>query len=216
MNIVFNAKYDKILSLGSKCCVKFFIEKILKPPYGNTELFDYIGTSMGQINELIVNDFEDLTTDTYFELLNIIYGEDPIVTNTKYYMRFKHDLRKPEDACGLEFKNKMKRRILRFKQNIEKSKNILFIRQEESNFLRVPYKLQKKSELEELREFIDILHGKYKCGKITVIYINANTDGWNEQHDIFSVKIPSLDYDWKKAHTHLESLFNEKEVMKFI
>jgi hypothetical protein len=113
-----------------------------------------------------------LTNEKYFKPLIIINGESPIITNTKYHMRFLHDLKTPEDATDPVFKEKIQRRILRFKQNIENYKNILFIRQQESYVNRTCYTVNLRSELEELRDFIDILRMKYKCGNINIIYIN--------------------------------------------
>ena len=216
MDIYFNNKYDKILSLGANCSVKFFIKRCLNPPYGETELFDYIGSSMRQINELILNDFEDLTTAKYFKSLIIIRSQSPIITNTKYHMRFLHDLKKPEDASSPVFKDKIQRRILRLKSYIVNSKDILFIRQQESNINRIPYILNLRSELEELRDFIDIIKMKYGCIRLTVIYINLEYDGWNKEHDIFSIKSPCLYNDLKTIHIHMQSLFEEKQVMEFI
>jgi hypothetical protein len=216
MDIFFNNKYDKILSLGSNCCIKFFIKNILRPPYGETELFDYIGTSIKQINKLILNDFEDLTTDTCFQSLIIFNNDEPIITNTKYDIRFKHDLKKLEDISNPLFKEKIERRILRFKQNVVNFKNILFIRQQESNHLRVHNIVNMKSEIEELRRFIDILRMKYSCANITIIYINLDLDGWNKEHDIFSVKISSLNYNWRYAPFIIEAIFNKKKVISLL
>lgn len=210
MNIYFNTHFDKILSLGSNCYPKFFISKILKPSYGETELFDYIGSSMWSINMLILNDFKDIHNDTYFKLKPVLENDDPIVTNIKYNLRFKHDLKTVSDCNTVDFQNKLQRRIGRFKKNL-KSGKVLFIRHQESQTRRIPFSVQR-SEIDELEEFIDILDIKYKCSNVKILYINLDTDGWNERQNIFSVKINSLDYDWANAHKIIATLFEEKQV----
>ena len=218
MDIYFNKKFNKILSLGSNCYPKLFIEKIIKPPYGQTELFDYIGTSMWSIHQLLKNDFVDMINNSYLQLQQTIEGEKPIVINTKYYLRFKHDLKEVPRTKDSEFHKKIKRRILRFKENSIQFDKILFIRHQETQTKRIPFGIQQTqqtcSELEELRHVLDILQVRYNSKNVKVIYINLDTDGWNEKHDIFSVKIDSLDYDWKEAHTVIKTLFEEKKVME--
>ena len=57
---------------------------------------------------------------------------------------------------------------------------------------------------------------KYNCKNVVVIYINLNVDGWNERHNILSVKIDSLDYDSKIADTVIKELFEKKGVMDLL
>jgi hypothetical protein len=217
MDMFFNSKYNKILSLGANCYPKLFISKILKPSYGETELFDYIGTSMWSINLLLLNDFQGLYDKNNFELLQILKCGPYVVTNTKYYLRFKHDLNTVKMAESADFQEKMKRRIDRFKLNVSKNEHVLFIRQQESKKKRLPYNLhENRSEIDELHDFIDTLHMKYNCKKATVIFINLEHDGWNERHDILSIKVDSLDYDWKNAHNYIKQLFEAKKVTELL
>ena len=214
MDIYFARKFNSVVSLGSNCYPKFFISKILKPEYGETQLFDFIGSSMWSINSLLLNDFADLTNPLDFEKIPILENEAPIVTNTKYYLRFKHDLKTLGDLEGVEFRDKINRRIVRFKKTIEYSSKLLFIRYQESQKGRIVYTPLLRSELEELEEFIDIIHIKFKCKSPIVIYINLDIDGWNERRDILSVKVDTLDCDWTKAHKIIETLFIEKNVVQ--
>ena len=218
MHTYFNKKYNKILSLGSNCYSKFFISRVISPPYGETELFDYIGTSMASINQLLLNEFDGLYEPSNFALIQTLEGEEPVVTNTKYYMRFKHDLKKVSDSDSSEFQAKIQRRILRFKKNMTEFDRILFIRRQEIQKGRVYYKGEGllRPEREELDEFIDILKIKYDCPKVTIIYINLEEDGWNDRGDILAVKAESLDCEWEDAHNVIEKLFVEKGVMKLL
>ena len=216
MNTYFNAKFNKILSLGSNCYPKFFISRILNPPYGETELFDYIGTSMSSINQLLLNDFDGLYEPSNFALIHTLEGEGPMVTNTKYYMRFIHDLKKVTDADSTEFQAKIQRRILRFKKNMTEFDRILFIRRQEIQKGRIYYNGEAllRPERLELDEFIDILKIKYNCAKVTIIYINLDEDGWNDRGDILSVKAASLGCEREDPHNVIRELFVEKGVMK--
>jgi hypothetical protein len=215
MDIYFNSKFNKILSLGSNCYPKFFIGRILKPVYGQTELFDYIGTSMWAINMLLLNDFAGLTDIQLFDILPILEGEEPIVTNTKYYMRFIHDLKKVSDSESVEFQEKIKRRIQRFKENMSSFDRILFIRRQEIQKGRIHYNGGlKRPERDELDDFIDILHIKYKCRGVTIIYINLEEDGWNDRGDILCVKAESLGCEREDPHNVIMELFEKKHVIE--
>lgn len=214
MKTYFNAKFNKILSLGSNCYPKFFIKRILNPPYGETELFDYIGTSMALINMLLLNDFEGLYEPSNFALIHTLEGEEPVVTNTKYYMRFIHDLKAVTDADSTEFQEKIQRRIGRFKKNMTEFDRILFIRRQEIQKGRIHYNGGLvRPEREELDEFIDILKIKYNCPDVTIIYINLDEDGWNDRGDILSVKAASLGCEREDPHNVIKELFIEKGVM---
>ena len=217
MDIFFNEKFKRIFSLGSNCYPKFFISKILKPSNRETDFFDYVGASMWSINALLLNDFAGLDDHINFALMPVLEGGEPIVINTKYYLRFKHDLATVANANTVSFKGKMARRLKRFNHGLT-ADSVLFIRQQESQTGRLAYSSPNalRSDAEELDEFIDILHMKYKCKKVVVIYINLDVDGWNERRDVLSVKIDSLDYNWKIAHTVIQQLFEKKGVMDLL
>jgi hypothetical protein len=217
MDTFFNGKFKRIFSLGSNCYPKFFISKVLKPLNRETDFFDYVGASMWSINSLLLNDFAGLYDDKNFALMPILEGAEPIVINTKYYLRFKHDLATVAHATKASFKEKLARRLKRFNAGLT-ADSVLFIRQEESQTGRLAYTSPNalRSDAEELEEFINILHTKYNCKNVVVIYINLNVDGWNEHNNILSVKIDSLDYDWKIAHTVIKELIEKKGVMDLL
>jgi hypothetical protein len=120
-------------------------------------------------------------------------------------------------ATKASFKEKLARRLKRFNAGLT-ADSVLFIRQEESQTGRLAYTSPNalRSDAEELEEFINILHTKYNCKNVVVIYINLNVDGWNEHNNILSVKIDSLDYDWKIAHTVIKELIEKKGVMDLL
>lgn len=213
MNNFFNTRYDKIMSLGSSCFPKFFIENIVKPTPNLTELFDFIGTSMMSINALIRNDFKDMLNPEEFFMMPIMEGFDPIVTNMRYYLRFKHELATVADARTEKFKSQIVRRVERFKNYMTSCSNILFIRYQENDVGRKQYFKKSISEYDEIEIFLAQIRLKYKCNP-TVIYINLEKDGWNAKHNILSVKIDALEQDYKTVDRTIENLFIKKRVIE--
>ena len=95
-------KYDKIISLGSNCYVKFFLKHIKYDQ--ETYFFDNIGSPMWSVCELIKHNFEDVLNFNDYNSEIINKGCARIVTNTKYNLKFKHDLRDLRAGCdGVEF-----------------------------------------------------------------------------------------------------------------
>ena len=96
MNKFFKS-FDKIISLGSNCYIKMFLESHLIKK--ETQFFDYIGSSMWSINELLKNDFKGLYDYKNFEKKHILNkGDIYIFTNNLYYLRFKHDFKQNFDS----------------------------------------------------------------------------------------------------------------------
>ena len=86
----------KIISLGSNCFIKLFLNDINYKE--ETYFFDYIGTSMWSINELIENNFNDLFNKDKFEKKQILFlGKDKYIY--QYYLRFKHDVKQNFNSC---------------------------------------------------------------------------------------------------------------------
>ena len=221
MDSFLNTNYSDILSLGSNCYPKLFISKVVKPANGETQLFDYIGASMWSINALIRADFQDITNPADFAKIPIVKSVPPIVTNTKYYLRFLHDAQTVAAVQNPEFIAKMQRRVDRFTgalsgsgQNQSQSQGqILCIRYQENQAGRVVYPANPvTNEYDELVTFVALVKEKY--GKdVTVIYINTEQDGWNDAHTILSVKIPSLNVDYRIVHAKIKHLFIQKDVV---
>jgi len=216
MNTFFNTKYDKIISIGSNCYPKFFIKNILRPSYGETELFDYLGTSMWSINALLRNDFQDMLIDKEYELMPILNDWGPIVTNKRYHLRFAHDLKTVKDAESSVFKSKILRRVDRFKAILQTSKNLLFIRFQENLERVIHYHTTNTTEYEELTIFISLLKSLYNCENVTILYINSEKDGWNDSHNILSIKIDSLYQKSLTVHNVLQKLFVKKKIIDLL
>lgn len=89
---ILQSKFDKILSLGYNCFFKLSMSN--QCIFQETQLFDYIGTSMWGINQLIKNEYEGLLKPENYKQIKIdTIMPHQIVTNIQYYMRFPHDLK---------------------------------------------------------------------------------------------------------------------------
>lgn len=186
--------YSNIISLGSNCFFKMYIShlKISK----ETNYFDYIGSSMWAIVDLIKNDELDKVFDKKedFENMRIMSkGDDKyIITNRKYYLRFKHNFKQDyqnftntsleDDKLFNNVKESYNRRserlINQFNNFDSNSKPILFLRYEEENDDRIiheEYKdKNKKSEFNYLIEFSNLLKIKYKNLKFHILFFTTN------------------------------------------
>lgn len=211
MDLFLKTKYTNIVSLGSNCYPKLFIQRVIKPTNGETQLFDYIGTSVWSINALLRADFKDLTNVSMTPILDKVR---PIVTNTEYYVRFMHELRNASDAEKPAFKEQIERRIQRFTALMsEPTNNILFIRWQENPKGRIAYpNFPTTTEYEELGTFVALVKEKYGAA-VTVIYINTEQEGWNEARNILSVKISSLAVDVRIAATRIKALFETNKIV---
>ena len=50
------------------------------------------------------------------------------------------------------------------------------------------------------------------CNSVTIIFINTEQDGWNDDKTILYVKVESLDINWKVAAYFIHKLFQAKNV----
>lgn len=188
---------DKYISLGYSCGPKFFISTILKEEY---YVFDYLGSSMWSIIELLNNNFKDFINESLIKKMEITKN-NYIYTNKKYYIRFLHDFdaRKKESLYNKYFYKKLEnaytRRIFRF-LNLFKvfntnSKILGIIRTQEPTSNRIIYDEYKdkfeKSEYFYLCEFSNLLKHMYPQLKFIILYINYFDDlKFDEKYNIIS------------------------------
>jgi len=170
--MIYINKY-KILSLGYNCFIKKYINDIGISQ--ETNLFDYIGTSMWTINKLFENDFIDLFNIDEYENIQILKDGEKVITNKRYYIRFMHDFKNLQNGNDRKlllnndnkkfimntlinynimdemkkrfnsFKETYIRRINRLKNILNTEKNILFIRFEEPQENRIIYNEYKEN-----------------------------------------------------------------------
>jgi hypothetical protein len=150
----------------------------------------------------------------------------PLVTNTRYYIQFAHDARITEDVTKEEFQAKIKRRTDRFDAKMRSAKRILFIRQKgdlSTTSQKRKYNMNiimpviegKPTEEEAIRQFIPLIKSIYGCPSVTMIYLNDEQDGWNEDKTILNVKC-NINMNYKTSHTIIDTLFKEKNVYTLI
>lgn len=180
-------KFDIFLSIGYNCFPKMYISK--KLCNGPTNFFDYIGTSMWSINEILSNDFfigsNKLFNKSDYGKINIrANNASCILGNKKYFLRFVHDIHKPNDINNdnlfNNFVDKYERRAVRFMETLksaqENKQSILFMRIEEKTIIPREY-MEKSSgpgaELEKIKEFSSIVKSKFNGLKFFVIYLTT-------------------------------------------
>jgi hypothetical protein len=232
--------FDKyiLLSLGSNCNVKKYIDTI--KPNNPTQFFDYIGTSMWAINELIENDFTDIFNKDDFENMRTSTKYGDIVTNKKYYLRFLHDLKNIDHdktkvytinnkihVCKAnnfaECKDKYDRRRQRFIDILTSSNKILFIRLEEDNRDRIIYDIYKdklqKSELEYTFDLSNTLKRKYSGLDFMILVISFNHDTtYYQEHNVIVLKMIDIIDEYETADSKIEKLiiFNKAFLLSIL
>jgi len=195
MNIILNGKYDKIISLGSNCFIKFYLRHIKYEQ--ETHFFDYIGSPMWSVYELVKNGFSDVFNIDEYKNEYTIIGQPEIVTNSRYNLKFKHDLSTDKfkflDQFD-EFREKYIRRIERFQDLLTKSsESVLFMRFEEmmeNRIVNCSYKEQNKiSEYEYIKLFSQHLRSNFPQLKFKIIFISkTRNDEVDDENNIVTIR----------------------------
>jgi hypothetical protein len=175
--------HDIVMSLGSDCYTRFFLNGL----YGKkeTQLFDYIGSSMWSINDMIEADFEGLTDVSHYRVRTIIKGAPSMPVHERYNLRFLHDGRvitHNRRRCTLNkmFTDKLVRRAQRFKETITSARNPLFVRVQEKTGILWQPKDFPADEMSEILRFRELIRTKYGVTQCTIVYVNRDYDG---EHD---------------------------------
>lgn len=206
-------KFDIVISIGGNCYPGKYIKKYVKSA---GSIFDNIGAPLWSIIDVISNNWENMFNRDKYELVELYKPEfrpnSPYIVHNGYNLAFPHDVKTISDITP-EFFLKLKGRIQRFEEYCRSANKLLFIRiQRNSNGLIVEYDDSKKSEVELLPLFIELIRSKYGRTQINMIYINTEKDGWNEDKTILFVKIDSLDFRWEDAAETIHKLFVSKNV----
>jgi len=214
-------KYDKVLSLGSNCFIKSFLNfnKIDQ----ETHLFDYIGSPMWGIINLFENDFQNLDNIEDYE--NIQITKDlKIFTNKKYYLRFKHadNICSGKNIINIDAFNKLqaslKRKVQRIKDIFNSNKKILLIRMEQDDKDRIDYEnypLNNEEEFGYVVQFTEMIKSKYPNLIFNIIYITSKGKiDHNKYDNILTLKNTETDMNWNNCNEKLSKIFNKD--IKFI
>jgi len=229
-------KFDDVSSLGYNCYTKLYFNSLKMDK--ETQFFDYIGTSVWSIIELLENDFDGIFDKSNYKIMNIMKtGDDQfLVVNEKYFIRCKHEFKKtldrkfdPEilheyeiDKEELEdFIEKMKRRKERFMNMFASNNSLLFIRYEEDPTGRYDLKQYDEkfniSYMDNLKILSDMFKKINPEKKITILDISHRHDKteYIKEYEIIKIRMRKRIDHWKKAVVEFENTFsNEKKFIE--
>jgi hypothetical protein len=197
------------ISLGYNCYIKRYLDTIRS---SETNLFDWLGTSMWGILSLFQADFKDAFDRSHYSLVKVTTTRRPIVTHNQYYIRVLHD-----DMNT--YTEKYLRRLERLKRLLDDDQtgHILFIRLEESQSARISYDHYKHhyqhDELHYMRLLVEYLVTNYPKLQFSFVYIKPSTGAVPEAtafehlgHRVVQISTGS-ELSWDKCTTQLAELF---------
>lgn len=201
--------YDMV-SLGATCsCKKYITIYIKKDMY---QIFDYVGTSMWSIIELLKNDFAGLLDKDKLVKMNIRSHNELVWTNVTYYVRFLHDLMDAKHINKTIEKNE--RRIARFKSLINQNKPLILLRLEESQKNRIRYeqynKYLDKTEHEYVVELSKWLKLNTKL-KFRILYLGTKDTHYDAVNNIIFIKTNIDEHTWNNCNITMNNLINENK-----
>lgn len=222
----------KWVSIGYNCFMRICIDRsnILKPM---TNFFDYLGTPMWAVHQLIQNDFpSDFFDQTMYKNMfmfkdrkNVMHT-NRIYTHSKYMIRVAHDLPNYNDPSPpfpqLEFDAfvlKYKRRIPRFKQLLEQTRfPLLFFRYQEplenhdiptehEHYYDVP-------EDQQMERFDQMLQQKYPSLRYKILYFQTDVEDQVRGNVIYCkrttrLEFPTIFEDLTIMMNHKKSFFEQ-------
>jgi hypothetical protein len=184
------------ISLGYNCHVKVFIDRLgereerayLHQP------FDWIGTPMWSICEIIESDFADMANREMIPLrAKFTDKPDLFRVHSRYNLTFQHDFGKdvqtiPESKWA-DVSEKYARRIERWKNTLDSGKHILFIRLEMDFAHRIQYPEFQRPHDEKhyVEHFAELM--KEKKIPFTVLFLTTSfPKGFDEERNICSIQ----------------------------
>jgi hypothetical protein len=177
LNLI-KTSFTHIVSLGCNCFPKQWLNKKKLPP-AEFLPFDWVGSSMWSITNLIRTGFEDFPSSE-LKHIRVIEGLNTILTDTKHYIRFLHEIRK-------DIPSKYPRRAKRLMEILDDTNNkILFLRMEEDFRNRLPIAgLPHILEDEEIHLDAFVTCLREKCVSFRIIYINSSIDRDDDDHVLY-------------------------------
>lgn len=211
-----------VVSLGFNCFLRKYMNEFLSIRQ-ETHFFDYIGSPMWAVCELIENDFADIDDAAEYQAMQVTTSET-LITNKRYYLRFKHDFTAVEHQTGNmdtlpDCIAKYKRRAERFKNLLRSSKKILFVRLKEETKDRIflPHDGDKrKPEVQHLKDLSDLLSRKFPQLETKFILIEGTEPSTLPFSAIVPnypdiLRFPSLGTDttWQNCVTKFKETFGD-------
>ncbi len=194
------------ISLGYNCGVKKFLNEGLGINVA-TNFFDFIGSPMWGINELFNCGFNGLTDVSDYKNVKLLENEEPkSLTNTKYSLRFTHDLELNSSVSRIKtVVERYMRRKTRLYNILNSTTQVLFYRYEENMNNRIIHDEYKtkytKKEYEYVKEFSDIIKIKFPKLKFKIIYFTRNIiESQNDHNNILSIDIKNYEpIEWANS-----------------
>jgi len=225
----FIKKFDNISSLGHNCYPKLYFTS--KKIDQETHFFDYIGTSVWSIIELLENDFEGMFDKDNYKIMNIMKDGDNkyLVVNQKYFIRCKHEFKKTllNENCEIDkeelniFIDKMKRRKEKLMNMLSNNKSLIFIRYEEDHtnrrILKDYERKLKTPYIDNLKILSDMFRKINPMKKIIIVnvsHLNDKTE-YIEEYGIIKIKMKKRIECWSQASIEIENAFlNERKFIE--
>ena len=226
----FFKQFNSIQSLGYNCYSKMYLESIKIKQ--ETNFFDYIGTSLWGIIDLLDDNFEGMFDKNNYKIMNIMIDEPDkyLVVNTKYFFRCKHEFKKtlsqnfdnPEilekniiDETELDdYFEKMKRRRDRFINMFSNDSNLLFLRYEEDPFGLISVhsdkiKNQYMDNLIILSGIFKKMNPKKKIIILNISYRNDKTE-YIKDDNIIKIKMKKRIDNWINASKLIDDVIKDE------
>lgn len=231
---IFNNK--SLISLGYNCNPKCFINVIKEK--SETQLFDWIGTTIWGINNLVKNNFSDILNED--KLTDYTFDNYITSMNPKYFFRFYHQrIKQSENKLSKLFNfsisKQYERRIKRFIDLMESDNDIIFLVLEENlpnrietlpeeakeyfpssneNYHEEQHNLNKKY----IKEFCEIISEKYGKENIRVLYFSEYQSNTETNGKVLFLNIKNLTERtndiFKLARTFTKSIVKNFEEVK--
>ena len=217
MNQVFK-KFDNVISLGYNCYVKMYLQS--ERIKCETHFFDYTGTSVWSIIDLLNNKFDGISEAESYKIVKFMDkgANEYVVLQPKYFLRFKHQFKKSLTQNIIntselsEFIERMNRRKERFMNLFTNNDSILFIRYEEDLTDRCYFSEHTDTNL-SIIYLTQILKNINPNKQIYVISLSFEYDKteYLDEHGIMKIKMKYRIDDWLKATQMIrETLYNER------
>lgn len=211
MNALFGLPNGYPVSLGYNCHVKVLIDRLGEMERkGYPRLpFDWLGTPMYSICDMLEGNFEDFTNDAFFKVeRRKKHMDTEFLTNTKYDFCFVHDYGKDLKNISMTQLDKTeedyKRRIQRWHDEVIKSgRHIVFFRLEQLTEERTHY-LHEKPERFHVERFCS--WAKEKGMKFHVIWFSqtAMEKSYDKEHHIITLPFRMGDIKTTISADHLQ------------
>lgn len=196
-----------IISLGFNCFPRGYIDACISPRQKETQFFDWTGSSLWSIVELLENEFKGIDDPEQYVQLDIRPGT-AMISHKHYYLRFLHDFTPRQHRLGLLHRvpdcvAKYKRRAARFLELLQTSKKILFLRFEEStkNRIMVPRdtQMRKPCEMDHLCDLFLLLKRKYPHLETKFVWLGEKKNANVVAENIVCVECNERGVHWKNS-----------------